>query len=219
MSVTALVVVVLAPPVVARGAAVALTDCCERVEPPEEGVEPLLDDGVVVPLELELDDAPLEPVPEPEPDDETAAGQPRRWSAASCFFAAASVALSAARVCSADVSCSLAELRLDSFCAIWAGVPPAFAVASAARSFCSVAFADASVSAASVGLILASTWFFATGLPTVACSAVSVPLVANVGEADSADEMLPEADTLDCTSPSDTVTVRATPLDADDDVS
>ena len=154
VSVTALVVVVLAPPVVARGAAVALADCCERVEPPEEGVEPPLDDGVVVPLELELDDAPLEPVPEPEPDDETAAGQPRRWSAASCFFAAASVALSAARVCSADVSCSLAELRLDSFCAIWAGVPPAFAVASAARSFCSVAFADASVCAASVGLIL-----------------------------------------------------------------
>ena len=67
----------------------ALTDCCERVEPPEAGVEPLLDDGVVVPFELELDDAPLEPVAEPEPDDETAAGQPRRWSAASCFFAAA----------------------------------------------------------------------------------------------------------------------------------
>ena len=127
--------------------------------------------------------------------------------------------MSAARVCSADVSCSLAELRLDSFCAIWAGVPPAFAVASAARSFCSVAFADASVCAASVGLIRASTWFFATCFPTVACSDVSVPLVANVGEADSADEMLPEADTLDCTSPSDTVTVRATPLDADDDVS
>jgi hypothetical protein len=45
-----------------------------------------------------------------------------------------------------------------------------------------------------------------------------VPLAPNVGDAVSPAEMLPEADTLDCTVPRVTVTVRATPLaDADDD--
>ena len=46
-----------------------------------------------------------------------------------------------------------------------------------------------------------------------------MPLVPNVGEPVSPAEMLPEADTLDSTVPRVTVTVRATPLEADDDVS
>jgi hypothetical protein len=152
-----------------------------------------------------------------EPEDD--AGQPSASSATSCARAAVSVVWSLASVCSAEVSCSLAELRLALFCAICEGVPPAFAVASEARSFCSVAFAVESVDWASVALIRPSTCPVFTCRPTVAFSEVSAPLVENVGDDVSAGEMLPDAETLDATVPDDTVTVRATPLEADDAVS
>ena len=119
-----------------------------RVPPELDGVVVVVVVGVVVvPLELpvlgvdEPDDD--EPVPLP-PEDETTAGQPRRWSTTSCLFAAVSVAWFVARVCSAEVSCALAELRLEALCARWLAVPPASAVARVCSSVCSVAFAEAS---------------------------------------------------------------------------
>ena len=206
---------VLADPVDATGALVALTACVVRVPPEGEGVVAL--GVVVVPLELGVDDPddaldpPLRP-DAPVPEDDDAAGQPSCWSTTSCFFAAASAASFVASVCWAELSCSLAELRLDAVCARWLVVPPASAVASVCSSFASVALAVASVDFASLALMRPSTWPFFTWEPTETVSDVSVPLVANVGDADSAVEMFPEADTLDSTVPRDTVTVRATPL-------
>ena len=69
-----------------------------------------------------------------------------------------------------------------------------------------------------VALIRPITWPFFTFEPTLTGSEVSVPLVAKVGDSVSAVEMLPEADTLEETVPRVTATVRATPLEAADDV-
>jgi hypothetical protein len=201
---------------------VALTACVVRVPPEVDGV---VVDGVVVagvvlvPLELGVDDPEDEPDPplrpdDPVPEDETAAGQPSCWSMTSCFLAAVSAVWSVARFCWAELSWSLAELRLDAVCARWLVVPPARAVASACSSFASVALADARVDFASVALMRPSTWPLVTFEPTETVRAVSVPVVANVGDSVSAVEMFPEADTLDCTVPRATVTVRATPLAA-----
>jgi hypothetical protein len=56
-----------------------------------------------------------------------------------------------------------------------------------------------------------------TVCPAVTSTAVSVPPVCEVDESDVAALTLPEADTLDCTVPRSTVTVRAV-AEADDDV-
>ena len=134
--VTAVVVTVLVDPVDATGAeVVAETACVVRVPPVLEGVVVVVD-GVVVPLELPVlldeepdDAAPDDDAPPPELDDEDAAGQPRRWSTTSCCLAAASVDSSTASVCWAELSWSLAELRLEAVWACWLAVPPASAVA------------------------------------------------------------------------------------------
>ena len=110
------------------------------------------------------------------------------------------------------MSWSLAELRLAEFCARWPVVPPASAFESVVSSLAKLACAEASVAFASVALMRPSTWPFVTLEPTATVSDVSVPLVPNEGDAVWPAEMLPEADTLDCTVPRVTVTVRATPL-------
>ena len=53
--------------------------------------------------------------------------------------------------------------------------------------------------------------------PTVTLTDVSVPLVAKFSSAVDTADVLPDADTEDCTVPRVTVTVRATPVLADDD--
>jgi hypothetical protein len=97
-------------------------------------------------------------------------------------------------------------------------VPPALAAARADWADVRFARSDASVALAWVASILAITRPLRTRSPTATVSAVSVPLVANVGDAEVAAETLPEADTLDSTVPRVTVTVRATPLADDDEV-
>jgi hypothetical protein len=222
--VTAVVFTVLADPVDATGALVVLTACVVRVPADVEGVVVVGAVVVLVPLELGVDDPDDEPDPPlgtdepvPVPEDDATAGQPSCWSTTSCFLAAVRAVWSVARFCWAELSWSLAELRPDAVCARWLVVPPARAVASVCSSFASVALADARVDFASVALMRPSTWPFFTFEPTETVSDVSVPLVANVGDSVSAVEMFPEADTLDCTVPRATVTVRATPLAAAED--
>ena len=121
-------------------------------------------------------------------------------------------------VCPADASCEVAELSVEAACARCDDVPPASAVASVVSSVASVAFAVARVAFAVVALIRPITWPFVTSEPSETPSAVSVPLVAKVGDSVSAVEMLPDAETLDWTVPRATETVRATPLaEADDE--
>jgi hypothetical protein len=241
VSVTAFVVTVPVEPVLAVAAVAVETACCVRapsvVEVVVAGVvlvavvevEPLVADVEVVAVveldELEelvdgaLDDVTELPVAPVAPDElELDAGQPSAMSAASCFCACATVVSSSASVSFADVSCEVADCRLDDACARCAVVPPASAVVSVLWSFASVAFALASVAFAVVALIRPITWPFFTFEPTETASEVSVPLVAKVGDSVSAVEMLPDAETLDATVPRATVTVRATPLEAADDV-
>jgi hypothetical protein len=53
--------------------------------------------------------------------------------------------------------------------------------------------------------------------PTDTLTAVSVPLVAKFSSAVDTADVFPDADTEDCTVPRVTVTVRATPVLADDE--
>jgi hypothetical protein len=241
VSVTAFVVTVPVEPVLAVAAVAVETACCVR-EPSVVvvvvagvvlvavvEVDPLVvDDEVVevVPLdELEelVDGVPEElselPVAPVAPDEvELVAGQPSAMSAASCFCAWATVVSSSASVSFAEVSCEVADCRLDVACARCVVVPPASAVVSVVWSFASVALALASVAFAVVALIRPITWPFFTLEPSETASEVSVPLVAKVGDSVSAVEMLPDAETLDETVPRATETVRATLLEAADDV-
>ena len=132
--------------------------------------------------------------------------------------AVASVASLFARVCWAEESCNFAEARLEALWARCEAFPPARAVASADSADCRLALSEASVAFACAASIRAMTCPRLTREPTLTVRAVSVPLVPNVGDEDCDGDTLPDAETLDCTSPRETVTVRAMPLAADDDV-
>ena len=67
------------------------------------------------------------------------------------------------------------------------------------------------------GSMVARTSPAVTVSPTDTLTAVSVPLVAKFSSAVDTADVLPDADTEDCTVPRVTVTVRATPVLADDE--
>jgi hypothetical protein len=93
------------------------------------------------------------------------------------------------------------------FAARCAVVSPAFALVSALRAVARFASAAISVLRALVGSIFASACPTLTCCPAATYTAVIVPLVAKLADADFATETFPEALTLDCTIPRFTVAV------------
>jgi len=196
-------------------------DAAPPEPPPDDDPPPPLGEAM---LEAELPAVPAVPADEEVPDDEEMPDeappapdegngrQLRFWSLASWAFAVTSVAVSVTSCCWSVVTASWACCKLDVFESRWAAVRPLLAVESALSACARFACAESKVFCALVGSTVASIWPALTWSPAATSTAVSVPLVPKLTDAELATPTLPDALTLDCTMPRVTVAVRCEAL-------